>query len=326
MSLISTAYAGTADINEDNVAALLGQILPDGPLGMVFIPEKTIVKRNQPGLYKVVNWLQHSEDGVGEEGTIPVPNLVEALLGRNTKLAADGEDEDELILVMAYDPASGLDASLAKEAHDAGIRVINLAAAGDDLTFDEPDPEPPAEDTPPFEPDEPTDPTPAPEPPKESPAQRVRKAREAGTTAARRTRAPEPTAESPLAAEQAAADKRSAALAGIPASGGVQFNLTITVPAEGVATFAAAIVAAMGVQAQAVVEAPAPLPSNVTPIGSAGGNAADPAGQPEGTAVYYYNEDKGTYRPARGTKRAGETRVFLTPDEVAEAKSKNMLG
>ena len=125
MSLLSTAYAGSADISPENADALLNQILPDGPLGMVYIPE-AIQKRAQPGLVKVVHWLQHDENGVGVEGTIPVGNLVEALLERNEKLAADDQEPDELVLALLYDPASGLDVSLAKEAHAAGIRVINL--------------------------------------------------------------------------------------------------------------------------------------------------------------------------------------------------------
>lgn len=310
MTLLSTGYAGTADIDPANIDALLGQILPDGPLGMVFIPEGTIVKRNHPGLVKVVDWLQNSPNGVGVEGTIPVKNLVEALLERNAKLAADGEEEDELVLVLLYNPASGVDVNLAKDAHEHGIRVINLAAAGDDLTFDDPatetEPEPPAED-PPFEPDPPKEETPV--------GRQVRKATDAGKAAGAKhavTPAPEPTP-APVAPV---------------VTPGVAIQFTINMDPAAVNELAAAIVAAMGVQAQAVVEAPAESyeMASVTPIGTAGNNAADPAGQPDGTAVYYYNAEKATYRPARGTKRKGEERVFLTPGDIAEAKQKGMIG
>ena len=319
MSLISTAYAGTGDIDEANVDALLNQILPDGPLGMVFIPEGTIVKRNQPGLVKVVNWLQHNENGVGVEGTIPVKNLVAALLERNEKLAADGDDEDELVLAMVYNPASGVDVNLAQEAHNAGIRVINLAAAGDDLTFDDAPDEPPAPEDPPFEPDPPKDEA----KPKESPAERVAKATEAGKAAGAKATARKPAPEPPAPAVPVAASQEP-------------LSMVITVPISQafIDALAHAIVQQMGSQAQAVVapaeltlvrdETPGVNPS--VPIGTAGGNKADPAGQPEGTAVYYYNEEKGSYRPARGTKRAGEERVYLTPEDVAEAKQKGMIG
>lgn len=312
MTLLSTGYAGSADIDPENIDALLGQILPDGPLGMVFIPEGTIVKRNHPGLVKVVDWLQNSPNGVGVEGTIPVKNLVEALLERNAKLAADGEEEDELVLVLLYNPASGVDVNLAKDAHEHGIRVINLAAAGDDLTFEDPeppaDPEPAAEETPPFEPD----------PPKETAVgKQVREATEAGKAAGRQVRA----------ASKTPAPEPPPVVAPV-VTPGVAIQFTINMDPAAVNELAAAIVAAMGVQAQAVVEAPAESyeMASVTPIGTAGNNAADPAGQPDGTAVYYYNAEKATYRPARGTKRKGEERVFLTPEDITEAKEKGMIG
>lgn len=309
MPLLSTAYAGTADINEENLDALLNQILPDGPLGMIYIPDE-IPRRAFPGLTKVVGWLERE---VGKEGTIPVKNLVEALLERNSKLAAEGEDEDELVLVMVYNPASGLDNNLVKEAHAAGIKVLDLAAAGDEIVPEEP--EPPADEQPPFEPDEPKQEEKAPAQEESPVGKAVRRATSAGKAAATRQPAPEPP---PAAAPPAAP------------STGVQ--ISINLPPEVLDALATALaprlVAAMGAQAQAVVAtAPAePALASVTPIGTAGGNPADPAGQPEGTAVYYYNEEKGTYRPARGTKRKGEERVFLTPDEVAEAKTKGMLG
>jgi len=313
MSLLSTAYAGSADISPENADALLNQILPDGPLGMVYIPE-AIQKRAQPGLVKVVHWLQHDENGVGVEGTIPVGNLVEALLERNEKLAADDQEPDELVLALLYDPASGLDVSLAKEAHAAGIRVINLAAAGDDLVPEGEAPEDEPADTPPFVPDPPKE-----EP--ESPATRVRKARDAGVAAARRAR------ESADAAADYASTHVQQPAPVSPAAGTITLNFSITLDEAGVGAIAGAIVSAMGAQAQAVVQHTAErLPSDTpSPIGTMG-QPGDPAGQPEGTAVYYYDNEKASYRPARGTKRKGEERVYLTPEDVADAKAKGMLG
>lgn len=313
MSLLTTAYAGSADLKDENVDALLNQLLPDGPLGMVYIPE-TIVKRNQPGLYKVINWLQHNENGVGVEGTIPVGNLVAALVERNEQLKNDGEDQDELVLVIAFDPASGLDNGLVKDAHAAGIRVIDLAQAGDDIVpedeapAEEPAADEPVQDEPPFDVDEP-EAAPEPEQPKESPAERVAKAADAGVKAAARHDVPSqlPVAPAPVAPT------------------GLVFEVKVTVAPEHLATFAQAIVEAMGAQAHASVEAAAPL-ATVTdlPVGDKGTNKSDPAGQPEGTVVYYYDSQEDLYRRARGTKRKTEERVYLTEAEIEQIKAKGL--
>jgi hypothetical protein len=222
---------------------------------------------------------------------------------------------------MAYNNASGLDISLVQEAHDNGIRVIDLCAAGDDIV--PADPEPPAgepevpvageEETPPWEAgpaedEKPTDPTPPPAE-QESPGERVAKATQAGKAAAKRTRAPEPAPEVP---------------ASPVAPSGVQFQFTLNVPPEGVEIFARAIVQAMGAQAATVVAAPLATVTEL-PVGDRGSNKQDVAGQPEGTKPFYYNADEGKYRPARGTKRRGEERVFLTDAEIEEAKSSKML-
>jgi hypothetical protein len=272
------------------------------------------VKRNQPGLAKVVNWLQNNENGVGVEGTIPVPNLIQAMLERNEKLVADDQEPDELILVMVYNPASGLDNNLVKEAHENGIRVIDLCAAGDDIVPE--DPEPPADEQPPFEPDPPgtenvpAEPAADAEPPKEESAvgKAVRKATTAGKAAAAKHPAPEPVVHT-------------------PAPGGPPLQLIINVPIDQpmIDALARAIVQAMGAQASAVV-ATTPLASvTELPVGDKGTNKDDPAGQPEGTAVYYYHAEEDKYRPARGTKRRGEERAYLTPAEVADVKAKGLM-
>lgn len=330
MPLLTTAYAGTADINEENLDALLNQLLPDGPLGMVYIPAGTIVKRNQPGLAKVVNWLQNNPNGVGVEGTIPVPDLIQAMLERNEKLQADDQEPDELVLVMVYNNASGLDNSLVKEAHENGIRVVDLCAAGDDIVPEEPaaEAEAPAEE-PPWEDDKPTDPTPAPPKEEAEPAKSVRRATSAGKAAAAKhgvTPATEVAVPGkPLDEVLAAAD----ALHGTaPAPGSITINVSVTLPPGSIqdiaSVFAPAIVAAMGAQAQAVVEAPLASVTSL-PVGDRGSNKADVAGQPEGTRPFYYNEDEGKYRPARGVKRRNEERVFLTDDEIAAARASKML-
>jgi hypothetical protein len=283
MTLFTTAYAGSAQLDEENVAALLDQLLPDN-LGMVYVPER--VTRSQPGLRLAVKWL---EAEVGTEGTIPVPNLLDALLKRRE------ETGDEVALVMAYDPDK--DAELAKEAHDKGIRVINLAAAGDDLLFEE---EAPADEEPPFDTDEATPATEeaTAEPAAPSPAEVIAKASAAGLAAA----------------EAARANGRQGVV------------IQLTVPPEALAMLAQALVAAMGAQAAETMKAAQPEPvASVTPITEAASSKGPKDPQPPGTIVHYYNKDEARYRPARGRLRPGEERVFLTPEEVKEAKAKNML-
>lgn len=301
MSLLTTAYAGSADIDEANVDALMNQLLPDGPLGYIYIPDK-VQKRVQPGLFKVVDWLQHNENGVGVEGTIPVPNLVQALLERNEKLAANDKELDELVLVMVYDPASDLDTGLAKEAHDAGIRVVNFSAAGDDLTF-EPEaaaePEvPAAEDQPPWEatPAEAAE-KPAAVPATPSPAETVQEATAAGVAAAEATATPTVT---------------RAATEG--------YTLTLVLPLDAIDAIAEAIVR----HQSAVLQVPEAEVSNVVEHPTAG-RQAEPAAPGEPTTAYYYHDKNATYRPARGRKRDGEEKVELTSEGVRLLKQKGMI-
>jgi hypothetical protein len=298
---LTTAYAGSGDITEENAAAILDQLLPD-KLGLVLIPKlpKRVPSGSpaQPGLRTAIKWL---EKEVGESGTIPVDDLLESLLARS-EYVEDGETlHDDLALVMVFDPDSEADVELANAAHDAGIRVVNLAAAGDDLVFEDEvpaEPEVPAAEEPPWE---------APEPPATTPAEAV--AQYAVTEAVKNA----------TAAGVAAAAQHSAPLA-----------LTITVPLgqDFIDALAHAVVKAMGVGAQAAVaaaEAPA-TESNVTHIGAKPvPTEEDPAGQPPNTVVYYYNTEAGNYRPARGKARASEQRVFLTPEQVQEVKDKRLL-
>ena len=302
---LTTAYAGHGDTAEANIGAVLDNFLPP-KLGMVYVPAR--VPRIQTGLKKVVTWL---ETEVGKEGTIPVPDLIEAMLDRNTELTDKGEDPDDLVLVMVYDPewtnSEGVaeDVELAKAAIDAGIRVVDLAKAGDDVllndaevTFAEEEvpaePEPAAEEeTAPFEGGTPVAAGP-------SLKDQIESARDAGVAAAKAAGQLPPIASAP------------------------GFQVNINIPPEGIKLLAQLIVEAMGAQAQAVVGSAPPLTS-VTPIGNKGTDTDDPAGQPPGTAVYYYDKSKGTFRPARGKARDTEDRVYLTPAEVKEAKEGKLL-
>jgi len=294
--LFTTAYAGSAEVSAENVAAILDQLLPSN-LGMVYIPD--LPKRvpagqpKQAGLREAIAWLTKE---VGVDGTIPVADPIDALLERKKT------HDDEIVLVMAFDPDVEADVELANAAHDAGIRVVNLAAAGDDLVFEDEVTEPDdlADVVPPFEGG-----TPIEQPAAEavSPADQIAQAAQAGVEAAAK-HAPQVV------------------------TPGVAIQFTVNLDPASVQAIARAIVAEMGVQATAtVVQDEAPASAPVTHIGTTGGppTAEDPAGQPHGTVVYYYNTEAGTYRPARGKARAEEQRVFLTKEQIEEVRVKKLL-
>lgn len=324
-TLFTTAYTGSGKIDEELVAHHLDQLLPEN-LGMVYIPDGEIPRRKLPGLTSVVEWLTKE---VGTEGTIPVSDLVATLVKRRD------ENGDDVALVTVHDPDSEADVALAKAAHEAGIRVIDLTKAANDMIFeDEPEGGEPEglEDGPPWEGDEPS--------PAEAAADAAEKElglteeREAAAARhAERTESPGEAVERARAAGVAAAQSLRASL---PQDAAPPLTLTIHFPLEQgfVDALAFAIVKAMGNQAQATVEQAGLtiVPTGegvapVIPIGTTGiATSDDPAGQPPDTSVYYYNAEKATYRPARGKARADESRVFLTKEDVAEARAKGMLG
>lgn len=301
MPLFTTAYAGSGKLDKELAAHNLDQLLPDN-LGMVYIPEGEIPRRKFPGLSGVVEWLTKE---VGTEGTIPVPDLIEALIKRREA------EEDDVALVLVHDPDSESDVALARAAHEAGIRVIDLTKAGNDMLFeDEP------EEAPPFD------------------------TEEAADDLSREDRPPTldetlAKAESPGAAvARAAAAGLAAASARQPAGPPLSLTIVLPVGQDFIDAMADAIVRSMGRQAEASVErasltsvATGEAVAPVIPIGTTGApGSGDVAGQPPGTSVYYYNEENATYRPARGKARAGETRVYLTADDIKEAREKGLLG
>lgn len=297
MPLFTTAYAGSSKLDKELAAHNLDQLLPDN-LGMVYIPEGEIPRRKFPGLTGVVEWLTKE---VGTEGTIPVPDLIEALLSRK-EYEEDGKTKhDDIVLVMLFDPETEEDVELARAAHEAGIKVVDLCSAGDDVLLDDAVvtfEEEPADETaeePPFEGGHPIGATPL------TPGEQVQVAHDAGVAAA--------------AIRQSAANP------------GVVLNIQLNIAPEHVANLAQAIVLAMGQQATVTMAAAEEVrpgqtdtPSNVTPIrGTATGE------QPAGTKPYYFNSEEGTYRPSRGMARKSETKVFLTPEEVQQVKDSKLL-
>lgn len=293
---LTTAYAGSGETTAENVAAMLDVFLPE-KLGMVYVPPKLF--RYQSGLKKAVAWL---EEQVSKDGTIPVPDPIEAMLKRNEDLAADGKPIDDLVLVMLFDPEKDEDIALAQRAIEAGIRVVDLCAAGDDLALDDAvitfqDEEAAAQEAageePPFDGGHPVgEPLP-------TPGQQVQAAHDAGVAAA--------------AAHQ------------VPAAGpGVILNIQLNIAPEHVATLAAAIVQAMGISAVSTMQATEVTAgtgiASVTPIHGVAGDEA-----PAGTKAYYYDTAKGTYRPARGKARDNETKVYLNTAEIKEISDQKLL-
>lgn len=283
---LSTAYAGSAPIKEENAVGLLNNFLPD-KLGWVFIPER--VPRKLTGLKTVIAFL---ESEVGDDGTIPVADPIKALLD---KREAEGDD---LALIMLFDPESEEDVALAKRAFDAGIKVYDLAAAGDELVL--------ADSVIEFEFEEEEEVT---EPELETP---------------------------PFDVESAATDLAvpAAPVSSPVDTQGIVINFNF--PPEAVTALARAIVRAMTEQATASLDAAGDGLATVSPIAS-GRSASKPPGvgharragvteQPPGTKAFYHHADTARYRPARGIAKEGEVKVYLTKAEEAEARAKHMLG
>lgn len=302
MTLFTTGYAGHGETTTENIKAVLDQLLPPA-LGLVYIPTglPRRVPAGQPaqqGLRDTIKWLVSE---VGETGTIPVDDVIKALLERN---ASTGDD---VVLVMLFDPESEADVELAKLALSQGIRVVDLCQAGDDLLFEEDTPEPPA-----AEQEVPVDDS---DPPFET-----------GSVAREVDAAYQPTEQDrarAASAEQMAQDV---------AAGGITVNVSFQIAGNDLNAIADAIVAAMGRQAQAslgqaVFDAPAAPPAAAAHAGEAASSApaASPVKAP-GSKAFYYNAREDRYRPARGIATDGETKVYLTPEQVKEMTEGGMIG
>ena len=317
----TTAYAGSGTITPENAKFHLDQFLPEDPepgvsaLGLVIVPEH--VARKQAGLKHVIAWL----DGeLGKDAVARASKLVEALLDRR-EYEEDGETyTDDLVLVMLYDESVEEDVALAQRAHDAGIRVVDLCAAGDDLLLEKTDLFPADPETgleaPPFEggtvigssDDGPTEAERAATGSwDENPAARaIRQATDAGVAAAEAVREAAPTVE-----------------VASPAQG---FSVALTLSQEAVNALADAILLAMDRQASeadvrlgTTGSAAEKLPADHYGVPSEG----DPA--PAGTRPYYYSSDSGLYRPARGKARDKERKVYLAEAEVREITQHKLL-
>ncbi len=293
---LTTAYAGSGNITADNAKLHLDQFLPDA-LGLVFIPDH--VARKQSGLKHVIAWL---EGELGSDATIPSDDLVQALLDR-AEYDEDGETfHDDLALVMLFDRNNEDDVELAQRAHEAGIRVVDLCAAHDDLLPDlfaeEPEETAPTEavakpveeETPPWD---------------ENPAARaIRKATEAGVAAAE------------LAQEAPAAPVLTTKAAGV--------SVKLTLSLEDVRVLARALLDEMNVlsAAEAVSVAPEPVLENGSAVGQP--EQPDPGPGPD-RKHFYYSTVTDKYRPARGRKRPDEQDAYLTAIKIREVTAIGMM-
>lgn len=298
MPKLSTGYVGWGDITETNAASQLDQLLPD-QLGAVYVPER--ITRAQKGLKTATAWLVNE---LTEAGVFPVDNVIESLLKRQAETADDDDGPDDIALVMVYNPASGVDTGMAQEAHEAGIKVIDLIS-GDEILFEDsaPPEETPVEaETPPWEP-EPAEETVVVPQVSPGPKDIVDAAAKAG-----------------LAAAQAVQERQE-----VPVLTGL--SVIINIPAEALDALAQLIVDRMQGPAEVVEVAAAPSidTDDDTDTGPVGVVAGD-NDQPEGTTPWYYNTTTDRYRKARARKRDEEVRTFLTPAQVEEVTSLGLVG
>lgn len=275
------AFAGSADITAENAASLLDDKLPD-ELGRLYIP--TAVPRRFAGLKRVVSWLEKElEQPDGSKPYIPTDDLVAVLLTRR-------EAGDDVHLVLLYNPENDDDYQIGKAAIDAGIPVHNLAAAYDDLLLEETQPE-----------DEP------------APA--------------------EPTAEEIDISAKVDRDIQDDIAAAAPGAVQVTINFTPEQLAAvvGIAkTILEAFVRPGTTVNNSFTRSPDVIPhredAHVGPTGALkvreedrgappAAKSANDGERPKGSKPYYTNED-GEYRPARGPAKDGETKVYLTPEEI----------
>ena len=293
MPKMTTAYHGSADITADNAASILNNLLPQDPpegegIGLVIVP--TSVPRFRKGLKTVIGWL---EGEVGKDGTIPADDVLAELLTRAEYKDDEGNDQfDDLVLVMLYDETNEDDVALAQKAHDVGIRVVNLAAAGDDLLFEDPEPETPPvageEETPPWE--------------GTSVAEQVASAAQAGVEAAQavlEARGPDDSV-------------------GVPGRG---VSVTLSLSQDAIDLIAAAIVRSMAKDSEPARELASV--TDISPVEKGEIDAADE--QAPGTTAFYYHEDTCKYRPARGRPKAGESKVFLTDEGIKQVTQRKLL-
>lgn len=293
-----SAYAGSADITAENAASLLDDKLPPDELGRVYIPK--IVPRRCAGLRRVVTWLEKElEQEDGSKPYIPTDDIVKSLLSRR-------EAGDAVHLILLYDPENDADHRLAEEALQAGIPIHNLAAAYDDLLLEPTQPEDTAE-----EPDEPA----------------LAEAVEEGKyDALAEATADEAVPEEPTAEEvaidkvvtQSIQDDIRTAADEAKRSGAAGIQVTLNISGADIDALAHAIVRAMN-PGQSVPPAASFARTGalkvreedrgapVSPIRAARGA--------KGTKPYYVTDD-GVYRPARGPKKDGEEKVYLTPEEA----------
>ena len=246
--------------------------------------------RLQKGLKATIAWL---EGEVGQDGTIPVADLIKAMLERKE---AEG---DELELYLLFDPENEDDVALANAANDAGIPVRNLSAAGDYLEFEPEEPETPPVRRP-----------------------RAHSSRRGAAADEAETRWDWPPIASPLPSGHAAK------AAGVTPGAPLNLTVTMTLPLEQgfIDALAHAIVAQMANVGAQQVEAQARPLASVTSID--GDKPAEPSGRTEqapGTSAFYYNAAKAEYRKARGMARDGETKIYLTEDEQKLARQNKML-
>jgi hypothetical protein len=120
----SVALWGTGETDTRSASALLEDFLPK-KLGSVLRPEST----GRGSLRSVINWLE-GDDQLGENGTVSSVDLVRDLLALR-----DTEGDDIIFIALWPGSPAKADIALAESAVSAGIRVLDLCAALDELVI-----------------------------------------------------------------------------------------------------------------------------------------------------------------------------------------------
>lgn len=138
----SYALFGSGEVDPDNAAALLDDLLPAEDIGVFYRPVQ--VPRGTP-LKAVVDRLE-TPKLLGPKGTLPADDLIEALVSRRK-----GGDDVLLIALWPEEPTDE-EKEMVTQARALGIRVVSIGDAIDDLLWEPepevPDVEEPAEEAP----------------------------------------------------------------------------------------------------------------------------------------------------------------------------------
>lgn len=128
IDVASFAFYGSGEVDLENATTLLDEYLPQS-IGAALRPAR--IPRNNKPLSSLVDWLE-SPDILGENGTIPAADLVAELVKRRD---VEHHSRVELLVLWPAEPTEQ-DKALVTEARAAGIKVVSIGDALDDLLWE----------------------------------------------------------------------------------------------------------------------------------------------------------------------------------------------